>query len=240
MGTKSLNQVEVKDADKGEVSAVFATFDVIDSDRDVTKAGAFEDGAEVLISAYGHQSWGGALPVGKGVIRSTAKEAILEGRFFMDTAAGRDTFTVVKELGGRQEWSYGYDPVKFSYGEFEGQRVRFLEGQKVHEVSPVLLGAGVNTRTLSAKGADSMTFSGEAEAVLAALTALTDRAADVLAKRQEKGKGLGAESADLLQKVDAEMARLKALLTEAPTEPDRAEIEREFLRFVALSHDLAA
>ncbi|WP_206700431.1 hypothetical protein, partial [Actinomadura sp. RB99] len=85
MDTKSL-RVEVKDADKGEVTAVFSTFDVVDSDRDVTKAGAFEDGAEVVISAYGHTSWSGLLPVGKGVIRTTKTEALLEGSFFLDTA----------------------------------------------------------------------------------------------------------------------------------------------------------
>ena len=71
MSTKSLGRFEVKDADKGQVAAVFSTFDVVDLDGDVTKSGAFEDGAEVVISAYGHQSWQGMLPVGKGTIRQT-------------------------------------------------------------------------------------------------------------------------------------------------------------------------
>lgn len=152
METKGL-RVEIKDADKGEVTAVFSTFNVIDSDKDVTLPGAFEDGAEVVISAYGHKSWEGLLPVGKGTIRQTAAEAILEGQFFLDTLHGADTFKTVQRLGKLGQWSYGYDPVKYSYGEFEGQRVRFLEQQKVHEVSPVLLGSGVGTRTLSAKSA---------------------------------------------------------------------------------------
>lgn len=155
MHTKSLRGVEIKNADKGEVTAVFSTFDVIDSDMDVTVAGAFEDGAPVRISSYNHTSWGGMLPVGKGTIRQTKNEAILEGEFFMDVAAGRDTFTVVKEMGDLQEWSYGYDPVEFSFGEFDGQQVRFLNKLKVHEVSPVMLGAGVGTRTLAAKSANS-------------------------------------------------------------------------------------
>ncbi|WP_433233731.1 hypothetical protein [Actinomadura nitritigenes] len=43
--------------------------------------------------------------------------------------------------------------MEYSFGEFKGQRVRFLDSVKVHEVSPVLLGAGVGTRTLSAKSA---------------------------------------------------------------------------------------
>lgn len=153
MDTKALGRVEIKDADQGLVTAVFATLGVVDSDGDVTVDGAFEDGAQVRISAYGHTSWGGALPVGKGAIRVVGKEAILDGQFFMDTTAGRDTFTVVKELGPMQEWSYGYDAAEFSFGEQDGQRVRFLQKQKVYEVSPVLLGAGIGTRTLAAKAA---------------------------------------------------------------------------------------
>lgn len=154
MDTKSL-RVEIKDADKGEVRAVFSTFNAIDSDNDVTLPGAFDDGAPVRISAYGHTSWNGALPVGKGVIRQTDEGAVLEGQFFMNTAHGRDTFATVKELSeaGLQEWSYGFDITSSEPGEWDGKGVRLLKKVKVHEVSPVLLGAGVNTRTLSAKSA---------------------------------------------------------------------------------------
>jgi len=152
MNTKSFN-VTIKNADRGEVTAIFSTFNVIDSDGDVTLPGAFEDGVEVPISAYGHASWQGALPVGKARIRQTDTQAILEGQFFMETQAGRDTFTVVKELGDLGQWSYGFDIVKHSFGEFEGRQVRFLELVKVHEVSPVLVGAGVGVRTLAAKAA---------------------------------------------------------------------------------------
>lgn len=150
MDTKSL-RVEIKDESKGLVRAIFSTFNVVDSDGDVTVPGAFTDGAAVRISAYGHASWSGTLPVGKGVIRQTATAAILEGEFFLDTTHGADTFRTVQRMGELQEWSYGYDPVKYSFGEFDGRRVRFLEQQQVHEVSPVLLGAGIGTRTLSAK-----------------------------------------------------------------------------------------
>lgn len=152
MDTKRLT-VQVKDAAKGEVSAVFATFNAIDSDGDVTLPGAFTDGAKVRISAYNHKSWEGALPVGKGTIRTTDTEAIMDGQFFMDTTHGRDAFLTVKAMSedDLQEWSYGYDAADFSFGEHDGKRVRFLRKQIVHEVSPVLLGAGVGTRTLAAK-----------------------------------------------------------------------------------------
>lgn len=148
------SRFEIKNADKGEVSAVFATFNAIDSDDDVTLPGAFEDGAERPISAYGHMSWQGALPVGVAKMRQTDTEAILDGHFFMDIPTARDTFLTVKRLHekGLGQWSYGYDPVEWHVGEWNGRKARILVKQEVHEFSPVLQGAGVGTRTLSAKG----------------------------------------------------------------------------------------
>jgi HK97 family phage prohead protease len=151
MAQKPLSHVEIKSADRGEFSAVFSTFNVKDSDGDVTLPGAFEDGAEVLISSYGHTSWQGALPVGKGTIRQTKSEAVVDGQFFMDTTHGRDTFQVVKALGANQQWSYGFDVVDAEPGKHDGADVKILKRLKVHEVSPVLIGAGVNTRTLAVK-----------------------------------------------------------------------------------------
>ncbi|MGH2970157.1 MAG: hypothetical protein ACRDK0_14015, partial [Solirubrobacteraceae bacterium] len=134
MSIKALSPFEIKNAAKGEVSAVFSTFNVIDSDGDVTIPGAFTDGQEVLISAYGHKVWEGVLPVGKGVIRQTDSEAILDGKFFLDTDDGRNTFNVIKNVGARQEWSYGYDVQDSDPGKFGGVDVRFLKRLNVTEV----------------------------------------------------------------------------------------------------------
>lgn len=220
MTTKALGRVQIKDADKGTVEAVFSTFNVVDADGDVTIPGALDDGAEWIISAYGHKSWEGVLPVGKGIVRATDTEAVLEGQFFLDTTGGLDTFRTVKRLGPLQEWSYSCSPDKFSYGEFEGQNVRFLEHIRPGgEVSPVIKGAGINTRTMAVKS--GLTFIGEAEAVLADLEALTERAADVMAKRQNKGKGLGATSAALLEQIDERTKALAVLLAEPEPSPDQ-------------------
>lgn len=235
MGTKTFTRVEIKDADKGEVSAVFATLNVIDADGDVTLPGAFETGAKARISAYGHSSWGGALPVGKGSIREEGDEAILDGQFFLDTPAGADTFKVVKALGedDLQEWSYGYDAIEYSFGEFEGRPVRFLIKLKVHEVSPVLLGAGIGTRVLTAKS--GMKFGEHVEAVMADVDALTARAAEVMALRSEKGKAISDVSADLLGRLAASVTRLKELLAEPATDTTADDVAREFARYVSLS-----
>jgi phage head maturation protease len=150
---KALQHVQLKNTDRGEFSALFSSFNCVDSDGDVTLPGAFEDGAKAIVSSYGHQSWAGALPVGKGCIRQTSSEAIFDGHFFMDTTHGRDTFHVVKALGGSQEWSFGFDIVDAEDGQHAGRRVRYLKRLKVFEVSPVLRGAGVGTRTLAVKSA---------------------------------------------------------------------------------------
>lgn len=149
---KSL-RVEIKDADKGIVEAVFATLEEKDHDDDWTLPGAFGD-QNVRLSSYGHRSWMGELPVGKGKIREAGKSAVAELRFFMSTQHGREHFEVVKEMGDLQEWSYGFDVVETGELTEELRQkgvVRVLKKLKVHEVSPVLLGSGVGTRTLSVK-----------------------------------------------------------------------------------------
>lgn len=153
METKSLSSaVEIKSEAKGEVTAVFSTFNVLDADGDVTFPGAFTDGEQVVISGYGHSVWKGGMPVGEGTIRTTRTEAVLDGRFFMDTDAGREHFGVVKAMKGRQRWSYGYDVLHRPESvTFQGRKANALRRLKVHEVSPVWRAAGVNTRTLAVK-----------------------------------------------------------------------------------------
>lgn len=103
--TKAFSGVEIKSVDEGRVLAHFATYNEIDHHDDLTRKGAFEDGAEVVVSAYNHQSWGGSLPVGKGRIRDGGTGAVADIQFFMNTQAGRDTFETVKQLGSLQQWS---------------------------------------------------------------------------------------------------------------------------------------
>lgn len=168
------------DGAPGEFRATFATFNVIDLDRDVTIPGAFKDGQEVRIAAWGH-NWG-VPAIGKGTIAQDDARAWVDGAFFLDTQAGKDTYLSVKALGGLQEWSYGFDVTEQSFGEFEGQEVRFLRGLDVHEVSPVMLGAGVGTGTDTIKAAKDANLAEVRKAAetlgnaAAALSAALDRA----------------------------------------------------------------
>lgn len=147
--------IELKeDGAPGEFRAVFATFNVIDHDHDVTLPGAFHEGQKVRISYWGHR-WQD-LPVGRGEIHQDEEKAWVDGKFFLDTEGGKETYLTVKHLSpDLQEWSYGFDIEASHLGEFEDQDVQFLEELTVYEVSPVMLGAGIGTGTESIKGQDS-------------------------------------------------------------------------------------
>lgn len=135
----------------GEFTAVFATFNVIDHHGDVTIPGAFVDGAQTVVEPWNH---GWDLPAGKGVIKSDGEKVWINGRFFINTEAGRETYLTVKELGELAEWSYSFDIEESSSGEFEGQQVRFLNKLDVVGVGPVTRGAGIGTQTTTIKQKD--------------------------------------------------------------------------------------
>ena len=90
--------VEIKDAEKGIVTAVISKFNVIDHDHDLTLPGAFGE-QKVAVSSYGHNSWMGTLPVGRGAVKEKEDEAIAELKFFMSTQHGKEHFDVIKEMG---------------------------------------------------------------------------------------------------------------------------------------------
>jgi len=185
------------DGAAGQVTAVFSTFNVVDHDGDVTLPGAFTDGQEVRISAYNHMSWQGALPVGKGVIHQDEEKAWMDGQFFMDTQHGKDTFITVKEMGGLGEWSYGYDIIDGAPGQFEGRDVQLLRALKVHEVSPVLLGAGIGTHTVSAKSLKDCTDDECVERAREACEALLKRGIALPSELVEAVRSSDAEAADI-------------------------------------------
>lgn len=165
---------------EGSFRAKIATLaPAVDKDGDVTLAGAFPDGKRVLISAYMHGSWGGSLPVGDGVISSDATAAYLTGKFWLNTEAGQQTYLAVKNAADLQEYSYGFQVTDSStnpkeLAAFPGAS-QILKSLDVIEVSPVLIGAGVNTGTLAIKSARTMLggSTGKAREVIAKLKAGT-------------------------------------------------------------------
>jgi HK97 family phage prohead protease len=142
-----------EDADQtGSFKAVFSWFNVIDKQGDITVPGAFEEGAPIKIAYWGHR-WEN-LPVGRGEIHQDDEKAWVEGRFFLDTEAGLETYKTVKNLGDLQEWSYGFEALDSAEDKIDGKKVRVLKKLKTFEVSPVFIGVGNNTQTLAIKGED--------------------------------------------------------------------------------------
>jgi len=153
MNRKTFDFAAVKDETEGRVLARFATMNVVDSDGDLTLPGAFGK-QRVPVSAYGHTSWQGALPVGVGETREQGNEGVADLQFFLKTTHGRDAFETIRSLGSLGQWSYGFtitdeDPPNEEQRAMGARRI--LKKVEIHEVSPVLRGAGVGTATLSAK-----------------------------------------------------------------------------------------
>ncbi|MGH3775772.1 MAG: hypothetical protein ACRDRR_08545, partial [Pseudonocardiaceae bacterium] len=104
------------------------------------------------------------VPLGKGQLFERGDEAIVKARFNLAIPSAVDWFEALKfdmaHPPSLQEFSYGYTVLDGGsrMGTHAGQRVRFLQplkggspGAAVHEVSMVLLGAGVGTRLVSVK-----------------------------------------------------------------------------------------
>lgn len=240
MNRKMFAPGELKLDDQGHIVAAFAQLDVIDADKDVTLAGSMPT-KSVPMSAYGHTSWDGALPVGKGVISEQGDWAVFEGDFFMKTTHGRDAFETVKELGELAEYSYGYAVLDSERGSKDGQAVRYLKALDVFEVSPVLKGAGIGTHTMSIKSVVSgtgMTYAEHLSWYVDGLSDLIERTRDRKAFREQEGRDLSAKDRERLDElVSSLLAHIDAISEllpgeEAPKADDRVaravlvEIER--------------
>jgi hypothetical protein len=151
---------EAKDDTQGTFSARFATLNVVDHQGDVTVPGAFGK-QSVLIEAYGHNDK--TLPVGVGEITEQGNDALVNGRFFLDTVAGKEHYSTLKNVGPLQQWSYTFEVEDSAPGVFDGKDVRFLRKMHVIAAAPVQRGAGVNTQTLAIKAADKATMRTEAD-----------------------------------------------------------------------------
>jgi hypothetical protein len=228
--TKSLSDFEIKDADRGEVSAVVSVFDVVDRDGDVVLSGAIEDGATVKLSAYNHDVvTEGKPPVGKGVIRVDGKRAIFEGRYFMSTERGREAFASVKELGADSEWSIGFfknvrtAPMTKDWSA-KGAR-RLIAELKTIETSPVFIGANQYTETLGVKSAEEPPAPAVDDALVKAV------ATEVMARMAAEQKAV-ADAAAEAERVEAETkaAAEAAALAEVKA-AELAEAQREFTKF---------
>ncbi len=244
--TKTFHDVAIKAADKGEVSAVIATVGVLDRDGDVMCDGCLPE-SKVAISPFGHAIWsagsGGAplVPLGYGVFKQDGDHLVFDGRYNMDTQAGREAFADVKMAlaeGVNTEWSFSLQDKVTEQGTLDGRPANYIKSFRAAEVSRVLQGASIGSGTTAVKAA-GLTFSEHVDAVVAAADELATRAAEVVALRAEKGKSMSADSRAALKQVSDRLSVLVADPDEgdddaaSPTESD--DVSAEFLRFVAIS-----
>ena len=192
----------------------------MDKDNDRTLPGAVEDGKEVLVSAYQHGSWMGSLPVGKAIIREQKDDVIAEGEFNLMTESGREHYEAVKFTGGLQEWSYGFKVLKFEEVEEDNKTIRLLKEIEIFEISPVLLGAGIDTATLAIKAGKS-TYADQATAVLAAVDDLVIRSKSLADLRQKEGRVFSTANREKMKKLWTSLTEVAANIKELldATEP---------------------
>lgn len=205
---------EVKETDNGPVGtfrATFSTFNVVDRDRDITEPGAISSGQQVKICQWGH-GWGN-IPIGKGVVGTDGQRAWVDGELFLDIPIAKDHYVALKNLGELTEWSYGFEVLEYSISEVEGRQVRVLKKLNVFEVSPVMVGAGINTRTDSIKS--GMKFSEHSETIVSELEGYLARVKSLSELRAKDGRVLSAANLNTLDEIlgqlDQMSTRLRAL-----------------------------
>lgn len=203
---KSLPGTQLKALDEaGKGVAVIATLNVIDKDQDVTLPGAFGNQTSKIVPAH---DWS-QVPLGKAQISESGDEVLAEFQINLDLASGQEWYKALKfdmENGPPlQEWSYGFRIDAAEFGRFEDQEVRFLKALKVYEISPVIVGAGVNTRTVALKG-QGRPFAEQMRNVAAELQDVIARATDIIAKRAPDGRDLSPERYAELEEVAGMLA----------------------------------
>lgn len=142
--------IEFKAEGTGEFRATFATLNVVDKDGDLTVPGAFPIGQPVVIEPWNH---GQTLPVGQAAIDADQERAWVEGRFLLETTAGKEHYETVKALGPLTEWSYSFWILDAAWEVRDEEQIRVLKQLDVAGVGPVTRGAGIGTRTDSIKSA---------------------------------------------------------------------------------------
>lgn len=229
--------VELKGEKEGSFVARIATLNVRDKDNDITKSGAFEEGKQVLVSAYMHGSWAGKLPVGKATINEVGNDVLAEGLFNLKTIEGKDTYEAVKFAPELQEWSYGFYPTEADDGTGDDEGARILKKVDVKEISPVLIGAGVNTGVLAIKNKpEGMSYADQTEVALAVTKAALDadrswfsRTLALAGLRGKEGRVLSSQNRSRMQELLTSLievaTNLKELLDATEPKDDKALLQ---------------
>lgn len=235
--TKSLT-VEKMD-EKGHGLAKIATLSAVDHDGDTYAPGAFnwkEGGNQWTQILPAHNRM--AMPLGKARVYEDGDAAFAELHLNLGSEAGREWHAALKfdlEKGAAiQEWSYGFGVVDAAWEQRGNDRIRVLKRLDVHEVSPVVRGAGVGTGTLAMKSRGS--FADQIEAVIAEIDDIVERAGGVKALREAQGRDMSKARLEQLADLRRRFDEVFMLDPFPPaTEKAREEAERLAAEFLTLS-----
>ena len=113
----------------------------------------------VFISPYNHNSiapYGNSPPVGDGNVYPEGDGATFEGNYFISEylPTAREAYETVKRMGPIQEWSFFAEIEDAHLETREGRDVLVWDKVKMVEVSPVFIGAQIDTKTLAIKSDD--------------------------------------------------------------------------------------
>jgi HK97 family phage prohead protease len=229
MDTKQLTTTATLKADdngeEGTIEAVFSTFGVVDRDGDIVEAGAIQNNVNVPM-VWSHD-W--TKMIGRGVTHTTSERAVYKGKFFLDTEAGADAYRTVKAMGDLMQYSWGFRILEGDWVEKDGDYVRVIKRAELFEVSPVLIGAGLDTGTLGLKHGQPLN-----EQLDIIENAITDLVARVKSRvdyrlsgndnRAKEGRALSTANRERLQNIAEALAGasgdLKAILKD--TEPAKS------------------
>lgn len=207
----------------GEIEVTWATLGVVDRDGDIVTPESVPVGKSVPIMQWGHRL--ADLPIGEAVLSVEGDRAVARGRLYLSTAAGRDHYELLRERGKQQEWSFTYQVLASRDDIVDGKRVRVIERMDVLEVSPVLIGAGINTRTDQLKAGRPLRA--HADGLRADLVDMVERAEALAALRAKEGRVLSRANRELLSDLLAALheaaSRLDELLKATePAQPEEA------------------
>lgn len=156
MLTKTVTIEQMDEAGKGLIR--IATLSAVDHDGDTYMPGAFswkEEGHQWCSILPAHNR--SKVPLGKARVYEDGDAALAETFFNLAIPEAKSWHSAIMfdlaQGKSVQEYSYGFDILDFDYQVRGSDRVRQMKRLDVHEISPVLKGAGIGTGTLSMKGA---------------------------------------------------------------------------------------
>ncbi len=127
------------------------------------------------------------------------ERAVFKGSLFLDTDAGADAYRTIKAMGDLMEYSWGFRILDADFVERDAEYIRVIKRAELFEVSPVLVGAGIGTGTLSLK--HGLPLYDHGDAVLEAVRDFVSRVEVRTDYRAKEGRTLSSANRERLQAI---------------------------------------